>query len=590
MSRTPPLADITFALRAYGGLDRLIATGAFPDLDGETADAIIEEASRFAENQLAPLNQPGDRVGVTFADGVVTTPPGWNEVYRRWREAGWNGLGSPVEWGGQGLPMVLQMALQEIWNSANAAFAVGPMLNGGAVHALLAHATEDLHKRYLPKLVSGEWMVTMDLTEPQAGSELSAITTKAERGADGTYRLFGQKTFITYGEHDFTDNIVHLVLARIADAPHGSTGISMFLVPKMLDDGSRNDLVATANEHKLGLHGSPTCTMVYGETGRGATGWLVGRENRGLVCMFAMMNHARLSVGVQAVGVAARALQLALSFAAERRQGHALGAPRDQMSLIGEHPDIQRHLLQMSALTAASRAICYACAEAIDMSMAAPEGERHAWADRASLLTPVAKAFATDAVNEVTSAGIQVHGGAGYIEETGAAQLFRDARIFAIYEGTNGIQAMDLATRKVKLGGGTAIAAVINEIAEIAVAVAKANRPQFGQTAARLTEAGKHLAAATAFLTKSLANGDHQPVLAGATPYARLFGLAFGGALLAKGALGADETNRDRAIALARFHSESLLGEAASLAVAVIEGAEGLQQAARAFDIAMPPS
>ena len=348
--------------------------------------------------------------------------------------------------------------------------------------------------------------------------------------------------------------------------------------------------MATANEHKLGLHASPTCTIVYGDAGRGATGWLVGKENRGLICMFTMMNHARLSVGAQGVGVAQQALQLALAFAAERRQGHALGAPRDQMSPIGEHPDIQRHLMRMTALTAASRAICYACAEAIDMSLAAPEDERRGWADRASLLTPLAKAFATDAVNAVASAGIQVHGGAGYIEETGAAQIFRDARIFAIYEGTNGIQAIDLATRKVKLSGGAPVAAAINQIAEIAAAVAEVNLPEFGQTGARLAEAGKHLASATAYLAKALAAGNLQPALAGATPYLRLFGLALGGALLAKGALGADETNRDRAIALARFHGESLLGEAASLAVTVIEGTEGLQQAARAFDIARLPS
>ena len=590
MSGTTRVDEISFALRAYGGLERLIATGAFPDLDSETADAILAEADRFAEDQLLPLNQPGDHAGVTLADGVVTTPPGWRETYARWIEAGWNSLGGPPEWGGQGLPMILQMALQEIWNGANASFAVGPMLSGGAVLALLTHATEELQKRYLAKLVSGEWMVTMDLTEPQAGSELAAITTKAVRSEDGTYRLFGQKTFITYGEHDFTDNIIHLVLARIADAPHGSTGISMFLVPKVLDDGSRNDVLATANEHKLGLHASPTCTLVYGEGGAGATGWLVGRENRGLIFMLTMMNHARLSVAFQGVGVAARALQLALAFAAERRQGHALGAPRDQMSPIGEHPDIQRELMQMAALTAAARAVCLACAEAYDMSAAAPEDERRAWADRASLLLPVAKAFATDAANAVTSAGIQVHGGAGYIEETGAAQLYRDARIFAIYEGTNGIQAMDLASRKVKLGGGAAVAAVINEIAETAVKVAEANRPEFGQLAVKLAEAGKHLASATAFLAKALANGEQQPVLAGATPYTRLFGLAFGGALLAKGALGADETHRDRAIALARFHSESLLGEAASLAAAVIEGSEGLEQAARAFGIARSPS
>jgi alkylation response protein AidB-like acyl-CoA dehydrogenase len=590
MSDITPVADIVFALRAYGGLDRLIASGAFPDLDGETAQAIVEEASRFAEDQMLPLNQPGDRIGVTLANGVVTTPPGWKETYRRWIEAGWNGIGSPPEWGGQGLPVVLQTALQEIWNTANAAFAVGPMLNGGAVKALGTYASEDLQKRYLPKLVSGEWMVTMDLSEPQAGSELGALTTRAERAEDGSYRIFGQKIFITYGDHDFTDNIVHLVLARIANAPAGTPGISMFLVPKVLEDGSRNDVVAAANEHKLGMHGSPTCTMVYGEGGKGATGWLVGKENRGLVCMFMMMNHARLDVGAQGVGVASRALRLALAFAAERRQGHALGSPRGEMSPIGAHPDIQRELLHMTALTASSRAICYACGEAFDMSIAAPEAERGAWADRASLLIPVAKAFATDAANAVTSAGIQVHGGAGYIEETGAAQLLRDARVFAIYEGTNGIQAIDFATRKLKLGGGQPLAALINEIAETAVAVAEANRPDFGLLAQRLDEAGKHLASATAYLAKCLAGGHQQPVLAGATPFMRLFGLAFGGALLAKGALRADDDNRDRAIALARFHGESLLGEVASLASAVIDGAEGLQQAAQRFDIGRPPA
>jgi alkylation response protein AidB-like acyl-CoA dehydrogenase len=464
------------------------------------------------------------------------------------------------------------------------------MLNSGAVHALIAYASEDLQQRYLPKLVSGEWMVTMDMTEPQAGSDLGAITTHATRAGDGSYRLFGQKSFITYGDHDLTDNIVHLVLARIADASAGTPGISMFLVPKVLPDGSRNDLVATGTEHKLGLHASPTCTLAFGDAGRGATGWLVGKANRGLVCMFTMMNHARLAVGVQGVGVAARALRQARDYAAARRQGHALGAPRGEMSPIAAHPDIQRELLQMTALTAVARALSYACAEALDMSTAAPEAERGAWADRANLLTPVVKAYATEAAIAVTSAGIQVHGGAGYMEETGAAQLFRDARVFAIYEGTNGIQAIDLATRKLKLGGGAPVAAIINEIAETAVAVAGTNRPEFGQTAVRLVEAGKHFASATAFLAKALAGGNNmlQPVLAGAMPYTRLFALAFGGALLAKGALGADDDNRGRATALVRFFAESHLGEAASLAAAVIEGAEGLRQAAIHFEIGQP--
>ena len=590
MNATTPVGEILFALKAYGGLDRLIASGAFPDLDGETAEAVVEEGYRFAESELLPLNRTGDKAGARYADGVVTTPPGWKEAYRSWAEAGWNGISSPTEWGGQGLPIALQMALQEIWNGANAAFAVGPMLNGGAVHALMTYASDELQQRYLPKLVSGEWMVTMDMTEPQAGSDLGAITTRAMRGADGSYRLFGQKSFITYGDHDLTDNIVHLVLARAADEKSVSPGISMFLVPKVLPDGTRNDLVASGIEHKLGLHASPTCTLAFGDAGRGATGWLVGKENRGLFCMFTMMNHARLAVGLQSVGVAARSLALAREYAATRRQGHALGAPRGEMSPIAAHPDIQRRLLQMTALVALARALAYACAEALDMSLVAPEAERAAWADRASLLTPVVKSFASDAAIAVTSAAIQVHGGAGYMEETGVAQHYRDARVFAIYEGTNGIQALDLATRKLKLGGGAPVAAVINEIAQTAVEVAKTNRPEFAQAASRLVEAGKHFASATAFLAKALAAGNEglQPVLAGATPYARLFGLAFGGALLAKGALGADDENRDRAIALVRFLGELLLGEAASLAAAVTEGADGLQQAAIHFGIGQP--
>lgn len=588
MSSPTPVADIAFALRAYGGLDRLIASGAFPDLDADTAEAIVAEADRFAETEILPLNQSGDRIGAAFAAGTVTMPQGWKETYRRWIDAGWNGLGSPTEWGGQGLPIVVHMAIQELWNAASAGFAVGPLLNIGAVHALLTYADDDLRRRYLPKIVPGEWMVTMDMTEPQAGSDLAGIKTRAVRADDGSFRLFGQKTFITFGDHDLTDNIVHLVLARIAGAPEGTRGISMFLVPKRLDDGSRNDVAVAGIEHKLGLHGSPTCTLNFGEAGAGATGWLIGKENRGLICMFTMMNLARLAVGIQSVGVAARALRLALDYATTRRQGHAHGGAAGEASLIAEHPDIQRQLMQMTALTAMARALCYAGAEAHDLSSVAPEAERRAWGDRASLLTPLAKAFASNAAVAVTSAGIQVHGGAGYMEETGAAQLFRDARVFSIYEGTNGIQAIDLATRRIKLGGGAVMAAVIAEIADTAAAVATANRPEFGHTAARLAAAGEHLAAATGFLAKALAGANLEPVLAGATPYLQLFGLAFGGALLAKGALGADDDHRDRAIALARFNAESLLGETASLAAAVIEGAEGLEQAARHFGIARP--
>jgi len=575
------VSAITAAMRAYGGLERVLATGAFADLDSETADAIVAEAARFAEAELLPLNRVGDRTHAQFANGIVTTPPGWPDAYRRWTEAGWNGVGSPVECGGQALPAVVQMALNEIWNAANPAFAVGPMLSPGAVQALVAHADDRLKQTYLPNIVSGTWAVTMNLTEPQAGSDLGALKTRAEPAADGSYRIFGQKIFITYGDHDLTENIIHLVLARLPDAPAGTYGISLFLVPKMLADGSRNDIAVAGIEDKLGLHGSPTCTMVFGEAGRGATGWLVGEPNRGLACMFTMMNQARASVGAQGIGVAARACRVALAYAAERRQGRAPGAPAGSLSPIVAHPDVQRELSGMLTLTEAARAIGYACAEAIDLSHAGPEAERAAWGARASLLTPVAKAFATDSAIAVASAGIQVHGGAGYIEETGAAQLLRDARIFAIYEGTNGIQAIDLVTRKLGLDGGAAMAAVLAEIGAAADRVATANHTAFGRTAVALHRARDDLAAAAAFLNEALAADRRATALAGATPFLRLFGLAFSGALLANGAVGAHDGARGRAIALARYHAETALTETRALAAIVIDGSEALEAAAR---------
>ncbi len=581
MSFEAPVGEIAETMRAAGGLDAALATGAFGDLSAETAGAILAEAGRFAEEVLAPLNRVGDRVGVSRGeDGGVTTPPGWKEAYAQWAAAGWNGLGAPTEWGGQGLPVVLQMAVQELWNASNAAFATGPMLTAGAIDAITAHADDGLKQRYLPRLVAGTWMATMNLTEPQAGSDLARISARAERTGDGSYRIFGQKIFITYGEHDLTDNIIHLVLARLPDAPSGTHGISLFLVPRMLDDGTRNDVAAAGIEHKLGLHGAPTCTMVYGEGGTGAVGWRVGEENRGLAAMFTMMNMARLSVGVQGVGVATRACHAALAYARERRQGHAVDGPRDVTVPIVGHPDVQRDLLTMKGLTAASRTICHACAHAIDMSRVAPAAERHAWASRAALITPIAKGFSTDTGIAVASTGIQVHGGAGYIEETGAAQHLRDARVFAIYEGTNGIQAIDLVTRKLALDDGHPIAAVIAEIRQTAGAVAAVNRPAFGDTGARLAAAADDLAAATAHLTEALAGRRARDALSGATPYLRLAGLSLGGSLLARIALTQEAVDGNQWVSLARFFAETLVGETASLAQTVIGGAEGLRQAA----------
>ncbi|WP_099901582.1 acyl-CoA dehydrogenase family protein, partial [Methylobacterium frigidaeris] len=451
MTYRAPVAEMAFTLRHVAGLDRAIAEGLHGDLSDDLVDTILEEAGRFANDVVAPLNKVGDRHGTPLKDGVVTMPPGYREAYRAWTEGGWNALPGPVEYGGQGLPVLLNAACIEMWNSAAMAFGLGPLLTAGGVEALSRHGSEELRARYLEKLVSGEWTATMNLTEPQAGSDLSVMRTRAEPVGDGLYRISGEKIYITWGEHDLTDNIVHLVLARLPDAPAGTRGISLFLVPKVLPDGSRNALKCAGIEHKLGIHGSPTCTMVYD----GATGWLVGEPNRGLACMFTMMNNARLGVGLQGVAIAERAYQQALLYARDRRQGRASAASEGGASPIIEHPDVQRMLLTMKALTAASRGICYLTAEAIDRAHRAPdEAGRKAAQARASLLTPVAKAFSTDIGIEVASLGIQVHGGMGFVEETGAAQHLRDARIAAIYEGTNGIQAIDLVTRKLPLDGG----------------------------------------------------------------------------------------------------------------------------------------
>jgi alkylation response protein AidB-like acyl-CoA dehydrogenase len=474
-----------------------------------------------------------------------------------------------------------------MWNSACMAFGIGPVLTMAGVEALVHHGSDALKRLYLPKLVSGEWMGTMQLTEPQAGSDVGALRTKAERAPDGTYRISGQKIFITFGEHDFTDNIIHLVLARLPDAPAGTRGVSLFLVPKFAvnPDGSlgpRNDVRAHSVEHKLGIHGSPTCTMVYGDRG-GATGFLVGEENRGMACMFTMMNQARLAVGLQGVAIAERATQQALAFARERRQGRASGAAAEASggsSPIIVHPDVKRMLLTMRALTRAARAICYATAVALDRAKrSADAATRQAAHERASLLTPAAKAFSTDIGCEVASLGIQVHGGMGYVEETGAAQHFRDARIAPIYEGTNGIQAIDLVTRKLPLAGGATVNAYMAELRRTVESINAANDPAFGWTGVRLEETLRSLERATQWL---LARPQQDAALAGATPYLRLFATAAGGTLLAEEALAATRLPAEAAanpaerIALARFFAEHIAVQARGLERAVIEGADSV--------------
>jgi 3-(methylsulfanyl)propanoyl-CoA dehydrogenase len=579
MTYQAPLADMGFALKYGAALLPALEEGFFGDLTIDDVEAVLNEAGRMAGEIIAPLNRVGDQQGTAFKDGVVTTAPGWKEAYHAWYRAGWNGLASPTEWGGQGLPQVVNAACTEMWNAAAMSFALGPLLTMGAVDALNAHGSDELKRAYLGKLVTGEWTGTMQLTEPQAGSDVGALRSRAERAGDGTYRIKGQKIFITYGEHDLTDNIIHFVLARLPDAPPGTRGISLFLVPKSLLNadgsiGTRNDVRAHSVEHKLGIHGSPTCTMIFGDHG-GATGFIVGEENAGMAAMFTMMNRARLAVGLQGVGIAERATQQAVAYARERRQGRIPGMPATESAPIIAHPDVKRMLMTMRALTQAARTICYATAMALDRAeRGSDKAARQAAHARASLLTPVAKAYSTDIGVEVASIGVQVHGGMGFVEETGAAQFFRDARIAPIYEGTNGIQAIDLVTRKLPLGGGAVVESFLGELRGIVEAVNATNDPALGWSGVRLEEAVESLDRTTRWLLAKL-DKDADEALAGATPYLRLFGVATGGCLLAQQALAALRLNADAGprIALARFFAENFAVQAGALERTVIEGA-----------------
>jgi alkylation response protein AidB-like acyl-CoA dehydrogenase len=586
MTYRSPVADILFSLKAVADLPELIGSRLQGEVDWDTIASVVAEAGRFATEEIAPLNRSADLNGARFENGAVTAAPGFVDVYRRWAEAGWGGVSAPVEFGGMGLPHLVTVACTEIWNGASMAFALCPVLTEGAISALKAYGSPDLLDRYLEPMISGRWTGTMNLTESQAGSDLNAVRTRAERAGDGTYRLFGQKIFITYGEHDLVENIVHLVLARLPDAPAGTRGLSLFLAPKFLvnDDGSlgaRNDLRCGGIEHKLGIHGSPTCVMIYGEN-EGAKAWLVGEENRGLAAMFVMMNEARLAVGAQGVGIAERAYQQALSFARERRQGRG---PKggDGMAPIIEHADVQRMLMTMKAYVHAARGVCHLTAAALDLaSHGQTEEERAAGANRAALLTPIAKAFSTDLGDEVTSLGVQVHGGMGFIEETGAAQHMRDSRIAAIYEGANGIQAIELVQRKLPLAGGDTVRRETSWIRDVVKAVAERGGVGFGATGARLSEAAEALDQATRDLQHWL-KSDPASALAGASSYLRLFGLTLGGACLAKAGLAAtglaaagDESELAR-VGLARFYAEKLLPVAPGLARVIASGAAPLQ-------------
>jgi butyryl-CoA dehydrogenase len=578
-----PVSDILFAMRHAALLPQVIAASGSDDLDADFVASILEEAGKFATDRIAPSNRVGDQNGATVDETGVKTAPGWSELYADWIAGGWNGVAAPVDFGGMGLPILVQSACNEMWSSANMAFSLCPLLTAGAVEAVSAHASDDLKQTFLHKMVSGEWTGTMNLTEPQAGSDLNAVRTRAERAGDGTYRIFGQKIFITYGDHDMTDNIVHLVLARLPDAPAGTRGISLFIVPKFLvnEDGSlgaRNDARVHSIEHKMGIHASPTCTMVFGDKD-GAVGYLVGQENRGLACMFTMMNNARLGVGLQGVALAEAAFQHALAYANERKQGRAPGETGEGMSPIVKHGDVRRMLATMKSLTQASRAICYLVAAALDLAHSAKDdATKKAMSERASLLTPVAKAFSTDIGSQVAALGVQVHGGMGFIEETGAAQFMRDAKIAEIYEGTNGIQSIDLVQRKLPLSGGDTVRAELADMRNTLGLLRASNEPAFGKTAERLNDAVDSLDRATQFLLRP--NTDVETMQSAATSYLRLFGLARGGVSLAGAALAAkDAPDRAERIAVARFFAENLAVASGGLETIVLEGADSLASA-----------
>jgi alkylation response protein AidB-like acyl-CoA dehydrogenase len=576
-----PLADMRFAATRLAGFDDISALPGGEDLTGELLDAIFEEGGKFAGRVLGPLNRIGDQQGSRLENGVVRTPDGWAEAYRAFVDGGWNAVPFDAAHGGQGLPWLVSTALQEMWQSANMAFALCPMLTQGSVEALTHHGSPELQALFLPKLVSGEWTGTMNLTEPQAGSDLAAIRTRAVRDGDH-YLISGQKIFITYGDHELAENIVHLVLARLPDAPPGIKGISLFAAPKYLVGsdgrlGDRNDLRCVSLEHKMGIHASPTAVMSYGDGG-GAVGYLIGEENKGIQCMFTMMNNARLSVGLQGVAVAERALQDAASYARERIQGRdGEGKPLT----IVHFPDVRRMLLTMRALTEASRALAYLAAGHLDQAHRHPDpAERRTHQAIVDLLIPVVKGWSTEIGSEVAAIGVQVHGGMGFIEETGAAQYMRDAKIAEIYEGTNGIQANDLIGRKLTHDGGETAKAFIATMGALDAALAMAG-PELSSLRSALGDGLTALGAATDWM---LARQTDNPTdaLAGAVPYMRLWGTVAGGWLMAKAALvakaelaagGSDSDFLHAKIITARFYGEHILPRASSLKAEATAGA-----------------
>ncbi|MGD8430637.1 MAG: acyl-CoA dehydrogenase [Ectothiorhodospiraceae bacterium] len=582
---TAPTRDMGFLIREVLDLEAIAALPGFEEASPDVVTAVLDEAGRFAGGVLAPINPVGDSQGAVLQEGRVRVPEGFASAYREFVDGGWNGVSASPEYGGMGLPELVATATQEMWQSACFAFALCPMLTAGAIEAVSRHGSPEQKARYLEKMVTGQWTGTMDLTEPQAGSDLAAIRTRAVPEGDH-YRLFGQKIYITYGEHEMTENIVHHVLARTPDAPPGVKGISLFIVPKYLpnDDGTpgeRNDMHCASLEHKLGIHASPTCAMIYGDSD-GAVGYLIGEEGRGLEYMFTMMNEARHKVGVQGLSIAERAYQQALAYARERVQGRPVGRSREEGAAIIEHPDVRRMLLSMKARTEAMRALCYVAAAEMDRARRQPADDaRKAAQSRVDLLIPVVKAWCTELGVDVASMGIQVHGGMGYIEETGAAQHLRDARIAPIYEGTNGIQANDLVGRKVLRDGGRAVAELVADMGATAEALNAAKSDAVRRIEAPLREGIQCLQSATDWVLSQAEAPEH--AMANSMNYLMLAGYVTGGWMMARSALAAQEALDTGAadpafyqakLVTAGYYADQILPGAVSLARAVTAGAE----------------
>jgi alkylation response protein AidB-like acyl-CoA dehydrogenase len=584
-----PLKEMRFVLTELAGLEQVSKLPGFEEAAPDVVMAILDEAAKFANEVLDPLNVVGDREGARrLDDGSVRTPSGFKDAYKQYCANGWNGLTKNPDFGGQGLPQLVSTAVEEMWHAANLAFDLCPMLTQGAIEAIELVGTEEQKQRFLPKLVSGEWAGTMNLTEAQAGSDLAAVRTRAVPQPDGSFKLYGQKIFITYGEHDYTDNIIHLVLARTPTAPEGVKGISLFIVPKFLVNadgsiGARNDVQCVSLEHKLGIHASPTAVLAYGDHG-GAVGYLVGEENRGLEYMFIMMNLARFSVGLEGVGIAERAYQRAAAYAKERVQGRPVGSEKGTGTII-DHPDVRRMLLSMRAQTEAMRAIAYVTAAALDNAHHHPDAEarkRHqAFAD---LMIPIVKGWCTETAQEIAYTGVQVHGGMGYIEETGAAQHYRDARIITIYEGTTGIQANDLIGRKTARDGGKTALSVIAEMRALDGELGRQSGPEFAAIRTQLAAAASALKEAVEWIAVTYGK-DARAAHAASVPYLKLWGITAGGWQMARAAIaaarhladGKGETDFYRAkIATARFYADYFLPQTVALKHSIVTAGESV--------------